>query len=123
MASTRFDGKVLFESGPHRFALGWMGRAFDFGSINTLGQIEEYGVLELTIRQTGRLTGATESELFQRISAIRVEAESKTTGQLLDAGGRVWNDMTMLRFRLGDRVDRGRVLSVSYDIFYAQLSS
>ncbi len=68
-------------------------------------------------------TGATESELFQRISAIRVEAESKTTGQLLDAGGRVWNDMTMLRFRLGDRVDRGRVLSVSYDIFYAQLSS
>lgn len=122
MAST-FDGLSLFASGPHRFSLGKIGRylRFPYAGDGTLTQIEFETVRELVIVQRGRLVGATPGAVWSLWSTIRALAEQPRTGTLIDHDGVVWGAMTMLEVRHADRMDRGRVASLGYEITYVRL--
>jgi len=121
MAST-FAGLSLFDSGPHRFAVRTVGRyvgfPFEGGSAGTT--IELFGQRELVITQTGRLVGPTDASVWQQFDDVRTRAESATTGDLVDHAGRVWRDMTLVERRAGDRVDRGREVSLGYRATYVR---
>ena len=122
MAST-FAGLSLFESGPHRFAIGHVGRHFlepDRGS-NTAPTTWDRGKAELTIFQSGRLVAADDAALMALVDAIRAEAELPRTGTLVDHHGRAWPGMTMLRFEPEGRIDRGREVSQGYSVLYRNI--
>jgi len=117
------DGQVLFDSGPHRFVVRSVGTLYfpplslDFLQTTT----ELIGPIELAIRQTGRLISATESGLWAQVDAIKTAGEGRVNGVLIDNAGQSWSDMTFLRFRADDRVDRGRVISLAYQADYIRL--
>ena len=122
MAST-FAGLSLFESGPHRFAMGRFGRHFlepDRG-VNTAPTTWDREQAEVTVLQTGRLIAPDDAALMTLVDAIRNEAELPRTGTLVDHHGRSWDTMTMLRFEPDDRVDRGRVVSLGYSALYRRI--
>lgn len=122
MAST-FAGLSLFGSGPHRFAVGSLGRHFlepDRG-INSAPTTWDREQAELTIYQRGRLAAASDATLMALVDAIRAEAELPRTGTLVDHHGRSWTNLTMLRFEMEDRIDRGRVVSVGYSVMYREI--
>lgn len=122
MAST-FAGLSLFDSGPHRFAIGRMGRHYlgpDRG-LNTSPTTFDRERAELDIVQRGRLLAGDDASLFALVDAIRAEAELPRTGTLVDHHGRSWAGMTMLVFEASDRVDRGRVVSLGYEVLYRQI--
>ena len=120
MASS-FAGLDLFGSGPHRFAMGPVGRlvvgalrppAYDTHSVD-MG-----ATLEVRIVQTGRLVAATPTALWMLIDAVRTQAELPRNGTLIDHHGRSWTNMTLVRFELAGPIDRGRVVSVAYAAEY-----
>lgn len=117
------DGQSLFDSGPHRFVIRSVGTLYfpplslDFLQTST----ELIGPIELAIRQTGRLVSTTESGLWSLVDAIKSAGESQLNGTLIDNAGQSWTDMTFLRFRPDDRVDRGRVISLAYTADYIRL--
>lgn len=118
------DGQVLFDSGPHRFVVRSVGTLFfpplslDFLQTTT----ELIGPIELAIRQTGRIVATTESGMRSLIDAIKAAGEARVNGTLIDNAGQSWTDMTFLRFRPEDRVDRGRVISLEYRADYVRLA-
>jgi len=118
------NGQVLFDSGPHRFVVRSLGTLFfpplsiDFLQTTT----ELIGPIELAIRQTGRLVSTTESGLRSLVDAIQAAGEARVNGVLIDSAGQSWSDMTFLRFRPEDRVDRGRVISLVYRADYVRLA-
>lgn len=118
------NGQTLFDSGPHRFVVRSVGTLFfpplslDFLQTTT----ELIGPIELAIRQTGRLISTTESGLWSLVDAIKIAGETRVTGTLIDSAGQSWSDMTFLRFRPEDRVDRGRVISLAYRADYIRLA-
>lgn len=120
-----FAGQTLFNSGPHRFITRPVGMLFvpplTFDPIQTTTDV--ITALELTILQTGRLIGASESDLWAQVSAIKSAAEAQLTGTLTDNNGVTWPDMTLLRFAPADRVDRGRVVSLAYEATYIRLAN
>jgi len=117
-------GQSLFDSGPHRFVVRSLGSLFfpplsiDFLQTTT----EVIGPIELAIRQTGRLIAPTDADLRDQLDAIRAAGEGQLTGTLIDNAGQSWEEMTFLRFRPDDRVDRGRVISLAYSSDYIQLA-
>ncbi len=122
MAST-FAGLSLFESGPHRFAIGRLGRHFlepDRG-VNTAPTTWDRERAEASIFQRGRLIATDDASLMALVDAIRAEAELPRTGTLVDHHGRAWPTMTMLRFEPEDRVDRGRAVSLGYAVLYRHI--
>lgn len=122
MAGT-FDGSGMFTSGPARFVDGWLGQGFDYprSGNNSTGFFATSGVLARGVTQTGRLVATTSSALQAFIDTIKATAEAETTGDLVSPDGRSWEDITMLRIRFDDRVDRGRVFSVGYTIDYGEV--
>ena len=119
MAST-FAGFALFNSGPHRFAPGRLGRLVrgPFQTALELPYSVDEGVLELVIVQTGRLVAASNGALWALVDAVRTRVEAPTTGTLVDHSGRSWAGLTLYRLELEDRVDKGRVWSVGYRVVY-----
>ncbi len=121
--SSTFAGFALFDSGPHRFGIGTLGRHYlgpDRG-INTSPTTFDREKAELSIFQRGRLLAASDSALMALIDAIRGHAELPRTGTLVDHHGRSWPNMTMLTFEPEDRIDRGRVVSVGYVVLYRSI--
>lgn len=119
MAST-FAGLSLFNSGPHRFALGRVGRLTraPFTSGLELPYTTNEAKRELTILQTGRLIAASNSALWALIDAITAEAELPRTGTLIDHHGRSFANLTLIAFRPDERIDRGRTFSLAYRCTY-----
>lgn len=120
MAST-IAGLGLFNSGPHRFTMGDAGRlvvgvlrppSYDTHST-------DYGTtLELRILQKGRLIADTTAALWALVDTIRTNVELPRNGTLIDHHGRSWTNMTLIRFTPAGPVDRGRVVSVAYEVEY-----
>ncbi len=116
-----FKSLPLFNSGPHRFALGPQGQVilsevavggFGPGSI-PLG----LGELEVTI--TGRLIASTEAALWILRDAIVAQLlHPPTPGDLVDHHGRTFADMSFIRFTEGDRTDRAREHSLAYTALF-----
>jgi hypothetical protein len=122
MAST-FAGLSLFDSGPHRFAMERFGRHYlepDRG-INTAPTTWDREQAEVTIVQRGRLVAGDDAALMALVDAVRAQAELPRTGTLVDHHGRSWASMTMLSFAPGERVDRGRTVSVAYTVLYRHI--
>lgn len=119
MAST-FAGFQLFNSGPHRFIIGRVGRLIrgPFESPFDLPYTTNEGVRELTIQQLGRLVAASNTELWSLIDAIQAQCELPRTGTLTDHWNRQWTGMTLTTFEPAQRIDRGRVFSVGYRVVY-----
>ncbi len=119
MAST-FGGVAYFNSGPHRFVVKRLGRLVQgpFGTALDLPYSTDRGPAEVAVVQTGRLTAATNAALWAIIDSIQAKAESNTAGTLIDHHGRQWTNLKMIGFRMSDRIDRGRVLSVRYQVDY-----
>ncbi len=121
-----FNSLDLFGSGPHRFREGRRGQVWlepeqadPAGDTTTL-----LGEREPDVVVTGRLVGATESALWQLRDAITAELTDPPTGATLeDQSGRQWADMSFLEFRVDDRVDRGRSISVGYRALFRRLDT
>ncbi len=117
-------GQALFNSGPHRFILKPLGTLFVpplvFDPIQTTTEL--VGPLELAIIQTGRLIAPTEADLWAQVDLIRVRAEARLKGTLIDNNNISWLNMTLLRFVPEDRVDRGRAISLAYRADYIRLA-
>jgi hypothetical protein len=123
MGTARFQGGAIFP-GPTRFREGWIGQAYLFplSGGNSSNLIEVSGTMEATVMQTGRLVAGSEASLAGAVSTLRARAESSATGTLDSGGFRAWANMTMLRVRFDEFVDRGRQWSVGYAIDYARLA-
>ena len=119
MAST-FAGKSLFNSGPHRFIIGRVGRLTrgPFQTPLDLPYTTDEGVRELVVLQRGRLVATTNLSLWSKIDLIQTEAEAITTGTLIDHHGRSWTDMTLIRFEPSGWIDRGRMFTLAYEAIY-----
>ena len=122
--SSTIAGQALFNSGPHRFALRPVGRLWLPPLV--IDELQESTQviatpIELAIIQTGRLVAATESALWALVDTIKGHADSALRGALIDHSGREWDNMTLLRFRPADRLDRGRVISLAYQADYIRL--
>ena len=122
MGTARFNNVAEFP-GAARFIDGWMGRGFNYpySTGDQLPNFQELGVLGRGVVQTGRLVLTSPLILQARLNVIRGLAEALTTADLEAGDGRVWQDITMLRLRLEQPVDVGRVCSVAYTIDYAYL--
>ena len=118
--SSTFNGVALFNSGPHRFAPGKVGRLLDnpLRGGNVYPYSQDRGTLEPEITQTGRLVAASEGALWALWDAVRDKAEAPTTGTLIDHSGRSWPGMTMVMVQATGPVDRGRVFSLEYTVRY-----
>lgn len=119
MAST-FAGFSLFDSGPHRFIVGRIGRLTraPFSTPTEDPFTTDEAARELAILQTGRLVASTNAALWALVDAIKSHAELPRTGTLVDHHGRSWTGMTLYRFDPADRIDRGREYSLSYRAVY-----
>lgn len=119
MRST-YNGVQYFDSGPHRFIIGETGRIIlpPFAGSNALPIWSDEGQQTLRITQRGRLIDDDEDGLWEQFRAIQTEAESDTIADLVDAGGQVWEDMRMVSVTATGPVDRGRVVSIGYEIEY-----
>lgn len=122
--SSAYKGLDLFGSGPHRFAEGRRGQAL----VSELGMdppgpgSRYWGLLEASVVVSGRLAGASESQLWSRVDALLAQViDPPVPGVLRDVHGREWDEMSLVRVTLGDRVDRGRVWSVAYRARFLRL--
>lgn len=123
MAST-FAGAGIFNSGPHRFVEGVSGAqlvsngrlfALDAGS-------QAIGALESSVVVKGRLVAANESALWALRDAIAARVTFPVTrGTLVDHSGRSYANMDFVSFTPGDRVDRGRQVSLAYEARFVSL--
>lgn len=116
MPST-FKSLALF-AGPHRFALARQGQLVV--SELVLGgfgpSTYPLGLVELEVIVTGRLVASSESALWALRDAMAAELlDPPTPGTLVDAHGRVWEEMSFHSYIEGDRTDRGRVRSIAYE--------
>lgn len=115
--SSSFKGKNLFGSGPHRYRVGAQGEStlpslyFD----NVDSSSVPIGLIELEVTVTGRLVAASDAALWALRDAITAEiAHPPVPGALVDHTGRTHTGMSLLKYEEGDRVDRGRVMSLAY---------
>ena len=122
MASS-FGSLTLFNSGPHRFTVGRLGRLTrgPFVGSNQNPWTTDEGPRELIIFQTGRLVAADDSAMWALVDGIRAEAESTGTRTLTDHHGRIWTGMQMILFDMDEQFDRGRVVSLAYEVRYLRV--
>lgn len=117
MAATFMD-EELFESGPYRFSLEPVGTLvvprLASGSL-TAGSLL-LGGLEVAVVVRGRLVATDDAELDLALGPILAKAEHPApTGKLVDFYGREYDGMKLVRVELGDRIDRGASVSLSYE--------
>lgn len=124
MGST-FGGASYFNSGPHRFIVKRLGRLVQgpFQTALDLPYSTDRGPAEVAVVQTGRLTATTNAALWALIDAIQTRAENTLAGTLVDHHGRQWSNMRLIAFKPDDRIDRGRVYSVAYQVDYLRFGS
>lgn len=123
--SSTFANLALFNSGPHRFIVGRLGR-FTRGPFSTfleLPHTTDDAKRELVITQNGRLAASTNAALWSLADAVQAEAELPRNGTLIDHHGRPWTNMTLISFRPADRIDRGRVYSLAYRATYLRFGT
>ena len=116
------DGVERFASGPHRFVPGSWARALDRRGFAGLDgeMVIDSGRRSRTIRQIGRLQGATAEDLAGQIDAI----ESLLDGQvheLADNHGREFPRVLLETFDLSTPLQRGRAFWCEYTLTYRQL--
>ncbi len=121
MASS-YNGQAIFQHGPHRFrpvshelyvVQLWRTQGVEFAGTNPTGESDTDIVV------TGRVVAQNESQLDTRVQALTslVALENfdlPTQETLVDGHGRVYEDASLISVELGERVDRGRSVSVSY---------
>lgn len=119
-----FKGIDVFGSGPHRFSAGPRGQLL----ISALSQNQydpstfPLGLIEEEVRVRGRLVGATQAQLRQRVDgAVAMLVNPPEPGTLIDGHGRAYAGMSFVRFEEHDRTDRGREFSVSYEAVFRRL--
>jgi hypothetical protein len=118
-----YKGLDLFGPGPHRFAEGARAEVTDselFLSPPNSGS-RYIGPAELTVTVQGRLVAASEGDLWDAVDAIAAQVIHPPAPGLLDSGTRNWADMSFLQFAPGDRLDRGRVVSLAYTAKFLKL--
>lgn len=120
-----FAGVNRFGSGPTRVRVGARGRSAvsPMTALNATNGTVDLGLRELVVTQTGRLTGSSDSQLWSRVDVIAGLAESGAMGTLVDDGGRSWTGLTLIKMELGDRIDRGRTVSVGYELTYVRVNA
>jgi hypothetical protein len=115
--SSSFKSLNLFGSGPHRFAESASAEVLDselFSSVPNSGS-RYIGLGELAVLVTGRLAASGESALWTLWDAITAQVvDPPEPGMLVDTHGRSWGTMSLVRATPGDRVDRGRAWTMSY---------
>lgn len=126
MPSSSFNGEAIFDSGPHRFAIEAEGTLvvpwIAFGSTTPGSRV--LGALELGVLVTGRLVAGDESGLDDLLSAMRAQLTSPpTVGDLVDAYGRIYTDMSFVRLEAADRTDRGRTVSLAYTARFLRVAT
>lgn len=113
-----FKSHTLFSSGPHRFCLDEQREIlvpYLAQGILQPGSIP-IGIDEFKVLVRGRLVATTESALWTLRDAMVAEIEHPPSpGTLIDRWGRTWTDMSFVRFTEGDRTDRGRAWSLTYE--------
>lgn len=123
--SSTFNGQGYFNSGPHRFNVGPVGRLLTAplrgSNFNTATRDD--AVHELEIIQAGRLIASTESALWTLFEAARAVAEGTVTGTLVDHSGKSWPNMRLVSVEPAGPVDRGRVFSLPYQARYLRFGS
>jgi hypothetical protein len=115
--SSTFKGLNLFGSGPHRFSVWRQGQALqsELFLVPPMPGTRYLGLVELRVTVQGRLVAPSETALWALRDAITAQLlDPPEPGTLLDLHGRAWMDMSFVRFRPGDRTDRGRVRSLAY---------
>ncbi|MBI1190679.1 MAG: hypothetical protein GC200_08390 [Tepidisphaera sp.] len=122
--SSSFKGLDLFGSGPHRFSVGPRGQLITANFFNGGGDAGStlQGLIAWQVVVKGRLVAASEAALNALREAVLAQLEATPTpGDLVDTHGRTWSGMSFVTFQEGDRVDRGRVWSVSYTATFLHL--
>lgn len=121
-----FNGVSLFGSGPHRFLEGRRGQSLQsqlFASPPGPGTLY-LGLVETRVRVRGRLVAASEAGLWALRDAVTAQLQDPPVyGTLADGRGRAWDSMSLVGFRVSDRVDRGRAFSVAYEATFIRLRS
>lgn len=116
-----FKSLDLFGSGPHRFAVARQGQAITSELFDSPPEPGSHyrGPVELEITITGRLVAASESALWTLRDAITAQLlDPPDPGTLIDLHARSWTDMSFVAFAPGDRTDRGRTVSLSYQAVF-----
>ena len=121
-----FEGLNLFGSGPARFRQMAQGSVvvanYVIGATPANGSTAQ-GPIELDVVVRGRLVAGNEGALWELRDAITaVLTDPPTTGSLFDDAGRKWEDMSLVRYVEGDRVDRGRMVSVGYEAVFRKFA-
>lgn len=124
MPST-FKSLALFV-GPHRFAVARQGHLVlselalgGFGP-NTY----PLGLIEMEVLVTGRLVAPAESGLWSLRDALAAQlVDPPTPGTLTDGHGRSWTDMSFHSYIEGDRTDRGRTWSITYQALFRRFNT
>lgn len=122
--SSTFKGLDLFGSGPHRFSVGPRGQLITANFFNGGGNAGStlQGLIAWQVIVKGRLVAGSEAALNALRDAVIAQLEPlPTPGTLVDTRGRTWSDMNFVTFQEGDRVDRGRVWSVTYTATFVRL--
>lgn len=112
-----FKSQNIFGSGPHRFRVLAEGELIIPNSrLNPLQPgSTAVGPLELTIEVTGRLVATTEAGLWTlRDTITAMLTHPPVVGTLVDQHSRSWTGVSFVRFQTGDRIDRGRTVSIPY---------
>jgi hypothetical protein len=125
MAST-YNGQGIFNSGPHRFQVGASGsQLLSNGRLNPVAPgFTAIGALERTVIVRGRLVASSESALNTLLTAVAGQINSPPTrASLVDHHGRTYADMDFVEFTPGDRVDRGRLITMAYEARFVKLTS
>lgn len=124
MPST-FKSLALF-AGPHRFAVARQGHLVlsDLALGGFGPNTYPLGLVELEIIVSGRLVASSESSLRTLRDAMSAELlDPPTPGTLVDAHGHEWDDMSFHSYQEGDRTDRGRTHSVSYEARFRRFNT
>lgn len=112
-----FKSLPLFDSGPHRFAIGPQGQLItvDYFGGGSGGGGTPQGALDLQVIITGRLVATSESALWALRDAITAQLDDPPTpGTLIDNHNREWPDMKFVEYTESPTTDRGRTHSIRY---------
>lgn len=115
-----FLGQDLFGSGPSSVSIERSGRLYYAalqGSVNPDPYAYDVDVRPLELVQRGRLVGATTTDLWGRIDAIRAVAEGVTEGVLVTDAGISISGLRLMRFE-HDVIEIGSQSSCAYTCLY-----
>jgi hypothetical protein len=110
-----YDGQDLFGSGPHRCSVAHRpGRVQVIDAPGVGGaRLVHLGRGAKTLALTGRLTGADKAELLTRCAAIEAVMDGRAA-TLIEPDGTPHDHMVLTAFEPSERIDRGRVCSLTY---------